>query len=345
MKSILLLATAILMVLSGSCTRHVARESGAAGVSLIGSELRSEIRRIEKSVVGILADIDIEIQTFNYQLLDDLPIRDPNSPYGYKLLASDGAGIVTTTDEKALSGGGLLIDHTSDSDNYTILTSSHLVAPRDTTDVYFVDKEGRKTDILFQRHIVKRVRVSVRGRGNWRVKADVLAQDPVDDLALVVAETERQLAAEYPNEPGYDASPGWGDWVFMFGYPREVKQMTGGWVSKSPYRGTFATDAVVRFGFSGGPVFAISDDANKLVFVGVIKSVPSQTLEYIAPPEGLPPGFTLGPDDVPDLVVKAQNLVDYGTAYCVSPERIQAFVKNARASLRNAGIRLSAKYH
>jgi len=187
--------------------------------------------------------------------------------------------------------------------------------------------------------------VSVRGSGNWRVIAGVLANDPAEDLALVVAETSRPLGTEYPNELGYDLNPGWGDWVFMFGYPREIKQMTGGWVSASPYRGTFTVDAVVRFGFSGGPVFAISEAGDKLVFVGVIKSVPSRTLDYIAPPDNLPAGYNLSTGDLPNLSVQSQVLVDYGTAYCVHPERIRTFVKNTREPLRSIGVHIASKYY
>jgi len=337
---------AVLSVMSTlSCTKQMTLTQMQTGYSLLSDELKNEIKNVEKSIVGVNADIIYEIQTFNYQIRDGHPIRDSNSPVKYRLNKAIGKrGVTHEKDDKTLSGGGLILDYDFDLGLYTILTSSHLVVPKDTIDVYYVDNKGQATDLIFQRRIIKSVTLSVRGPANWRVSAELLANDAVDDIAMITAKTKRSIGPEFHNSIGYDLNLSWGDWVFLFGYPREIKQMTAGWVSTSPYRGTFAIDAVVRFGFSGGPVFAISRKKMELVLVGLIKSVPSGTFDFIAPDGTLPIGYALTSADAPKLRVRRETVVNYGTAYCVNPQRIRAFMRNMRAPLEQAGIELESKY-
>ncbi len=311
------------------------------GYSLLSEEVKKEIKRVEKSVIGVNATITYEIQTYDYEVRDGKLIPDRGSPFRYRLKPN---GIYKTKDEKTLSGGGIVLNHSYQSNIYAILTSSHLVAPKDTVDIFYTDSNGAATDVLFERRIVKSIYLSVHGRLNLRFKADLISHDPVDDIAIISVKTKRTLATEFQNGPGYDLDLTWGDWTFLFGYPKEVKQMTGGWISESPYRGTFALDAVVRYGFSGGPVFALSKDRTQLVLVGLIKSVPNSTLDYLSPETILPNGYNLNADDLSKVIVRKLNLVDYGTAYCVGPKRIQAFLKASKAALSNNRIYLHKKY-
>lgn len=337
-----------LFVLSSTllcCSRRMTLTQMQVGYSLLSDEIKKEIRNIEKSIVGINAKINYEVQTYDYLTENGQLISDPASPVKYKLRAQNGSrGIIYEKDEKVLSGGGLVLSFSSPSSDYAILTSSHLVSPKDTTDIYYIDENGVETDVLFQKRIVKKVQLSVRGRSNWQVEAQLVASDPIDDLAVIHVNTDRFIAEEYQNRMGYDIDLTWGDWVFLFGYPREIKQMTGGWVSKSPYRGTFMVDAVVRFGFSGGPVFALSKDKSELVFVGIVKSVPSGSLDYIAHDGTLPVGYALSTEDLKKLIVSKEVMVNYGTVYCVDPQRIKEFIKLVRVPLENMKIQLDPKY-
>jgi len=154
-----------------------------------------------------------------------------------------------------------------------------------------------------------------------------------------------RLGFEFRNQIGYDLDLGWGDWVFLFGYPKGIKQMSGGWVSESPYPRTIAVDAVVRFGYSGGPVFAFSKDKPELALVGIIKSVPRTNLDYIAPDETLPVGSTLGPGVLPKLAVKREILVDYGSAYCVDIKTIKSFISLSRDRLSQSRIMLHPRFY
>ena len=315
------------------------------GLSLLSPEIKSEIEKVERSVVGINTEITYEIQKFEYLIKNGELVADPTSPLKYRLAKTNGNGIKVEIDKRTLSGGGLIINIDHLNSNYTILTSSHLVSPEDSTDIYYVDEKGEKTDILFSRYLLKFKRISVRSGSAWSAEAEIISDNPKSDLAVIQAETNNRLGKEFQNEMGYKIDLGWGDWVFLFGYPKGIKQMTGGWVSKSPYPRTVAVDAVVRFGYSGGPVFTFSKDKTELAFVGVIKSVPRTNLDYIAPDQTLPVGSSLRSQDLPKLAVKRAILVNYGTAYFVDSKSIKSFLNSARNTMNDSGISLAQKFY
>jgi len=337
----LLLVTCFL----GGCASQKHTAFSRSQLSFLSDNMRNEIRKVEKSVVGINTQVKYDIQKFDYELYHGSYVLDPSSPVKYKLHDTNGnAGILHESDVKTLSGGGLLIDIDQQNSVYTLITSSHLVSPQDTTDIYYVDANGVQTDLLYARYIVTDVIISVVGTGVWRADATLISSDPVSDLAIIQVKTANYVGFVFPNAVGYGMNLSWGDWVFIFGYPKGVKQMTGGWISKAPYRGTLAVDAVVRFGFSGGPVFAVSPRDGTLSFVGVIKSVPRRMLNYITHDGTLPPGYHLKEEDVSKLLVKEEVMVEYGTAYFVAPKAIRKFFQFSRTALKNAGIDLASKY-
>ncbi len=325
-----------------ACTRQVAQPQ--IGFSLFSDEIKSAINRVEKSIVGVNTDIVYEVQTYNYVTRNGELVPQPNSRPKYKLASGD-AGITYKTDKKTLVGGGLLLDVDRLNSNYTILTSSHLVSPEDTVNVFYMDEEGAKTDVLFARYVLKSSRITVRDGNVVSPEAELIADSYANDLAIIKVEAKERLGREFRNQIGYDLDLDWGDWVFLFGYPKGIKQMSGGWVSKSPYPRTIAIDAVVRFGYSGGPVFTFSKDKTELAFVGVIKSVPRTNLDYIAPDQTLPVGSSIGSQDLPKLAVKRQIMVDYGTAYFVNIKTIKSFIKSSRSAMAKSGIVLHPKFY
>ncbi len=333
------------LVLFAGCAGNKSAPEKSADLTLFSSEIRKEIKNVSSTVVGITCDIRYEIQKFNYEQVNGEFVPDPDGPLKYKLASHNGVdGMVIEADEKSLSGGGLIINTDPANSRYTILTSNHLVAPEDTTEVYYLDSEGQNTDALFARYIVKSVDIWVRGETNWRAEAKLLISYASDDLAIIESQTSYLLGREYPNPMSYNLNLSWGDWVFLFGFPKGIKQLTGGWVSESPYPNTLTVDAVVRFGFSGGSVFALTNDA-KLLFVGVIKSVPRTTLDLIAPATNLPSGYRLGSDDINDLIVKREIVVEYGTAYFVNPKALLRFFNANRNVLETVGTNLHPKYY
>lgn len=327
-----------------NCAQQTSSLQPQIGLSLLSDTVKSEIKKVEQSIAGINTEITYEIQKFHYLVRNGQMVPDPQSPLKY-MLESTNDGITTETDRKTLSGGGLIIDVDNANSKYTVLTSSHLVSPQDTTDIYFIDEKGSPTDVLFARYVVKFIRTSVRGGSVWSSEAKLIADSPADDLAIIQVKTESRIGTEFQNQMGYDIDLSWGDWIFLFGYPKGIKQMTGGWVSKSPYPRTLAVDAVVRFGWSGGSVFTFTKDKTKLAFVGMIKSVPRTNFDYIAPDPTMPVGYSLNPEDFPRLVVKREVLVDYGTAYFVNIKAVKAFINSSRRAITESGIILDPKFY
>ena len=316
------------------------------GINLVSREVKNQLKEVAESVVSMQTDVKYNVQKFNYALDNGQFVPDRESPVGYKLEPRNGdSGVMVEQDQKTLSGGALIIGHDFVSGKYTLLTSSHLVAPQDTTDLYYLDEDGAQTDALFARYIVTDVLISVRVGTGRNVEADLICRDGAIDLAVIEVQKQSRPGTDFRRKVGYSMDLSWGDWVFIFGYPHGVKQLTGGWVSRGPYRSTLAVDAVVRFGYSGGAVLAVDEDNQELVFVGLIKSVPRSTFDYVGPDERLPVGYPLGPDDIDKLVVKSQMMVDYGTAYFVHPKTVKKFFERKRPELEAAGIRLSAKYY
>ncbi|MFQ5706074.1 MAG: serine protease [bacterium] len=333
------------IVLPGCAGHKLARHTG---VSLVSDELKVDIRSVAPSIVGVLAEIRYEIHKYHYLTRNGQFIPDPQSPVKYKLHATNGdAGISVEYDDQSKTGGGIILQHNKLRSTYTILTSNHLVAPKDTIDFYYLDEEGASTDVLYARYIVKGVKISVRGLSSWRARARVVVRDERRDLAVLQVETTSLLGIEFSNPLGFDQSLSWGDWVFLFGYPKGIKQMTGGWISESPYPNTLAVDAVVRKGFSGGPVFCIRKESGKarLAFVGLVKSVPFSVLNYVTVTEPIAEGQRLQVEDIQHLVVENKRMVDYGTAYFVSPQTIKEFLLVNRPKIEFAGIFLNERYY
>ncbi len=316
------------------------------GITLLSDKIKDELRELAHAVVGINTKVTYKIYTYNYIKINGEFVPDPEGPLKYKLASNYGnLGIDVEEDNKTLLGSGLILDLNHERAAYTILTNNHLVAPQEITNVYYPDEEGLDTDILFARYVVQKVEIAVRGNNNWLSKAELIAKDAKNDLAIIKVETSDILGREYKNNVDYDLNLSWGDWVFLFGFPKGIKQLTGGWVSEAPYSNTLAVDAVVRFGYSGGPVFAVSQDNPELLFVGMIKSVPRSTLDYIAPDESWPIGFRFSPDENNNMTVRREFLVEYGTAYFVKSKTIQKFINTAKSKLDKAGIFINSKYY
>lgn len=331
----------------GCGSKTILKPSTKTG-GLLSGDIKSEIEEMERSVVGVFADVDYDIYKMNYAVEDGQLIPDPKSPYKYKLSSKNGdTGVTLEKDEQTKTGGGLIVQIDKERSTYIILTSSHLVAPKDTVDVYYVDEEGAQTDALFARYVVKGVKVHVRGASSWRSRAEVIASDERYDVALIKVQIQTNLGFKYPNPVDLNQELGWGDWVFLFGYPKGIKQLTGGWVSPSPYPNTLAVDAVIRKGYSGGPLFAIRQDVKKtkLIFVGLIKSVPFTMLNFVTLQHAVPEGHQLKVEDLNRLVVENMRMVDYGTAYFVSPEGIKKFFLANRSAIERSGVQLDGSYY
>ena len=304
---------------------------------LASSELQEKIRRVVSSVVGVAAVFDYRIEFFNHELVNGEFVADPASPTGYRLVKDESAITVSPKVQK-VNGGGVMIYR--DDKRALILTSQHILMLPDTLLTFQRDAAGNNTDVLFSRAIKKRTTYHVLDQFNQFEPAEVLYTDVRSDLGLLTTTPLSSIGTPFPYTVAYKTEVKWGDLAYAFGYPREIKQLTLGVISPAPYPGSFALNVVGRFGFSGGPVFLIQPDG-ELAFVGIIRGVPVNKLQYIAPPSKLLTGEHLVPEDITRLRVEEVEMIEYGIVYAIGAERIGRFLKDSLPLLERKGIFLS----
>jgi hypothetical protein len=171
--------------------------------------------------------------------------------------------------------------------------------------------------------------------------AEILFFDPRADLGLVLIKTAPAVGEAFAFSIAYKNEVQWGDLAFTFGYPREIKQLTMGLISPSPYPGTFSMDVVARYGFSGGPVFVVRPGGD-LQLAGIVRGVPVTKLRYITPPPEMPAEQNLVAEDLLLSTADEYDLIEYGTVYVVGTEKIGKFLKDSQTKLQQKGIYLPA---
>jgi len=306
--------------------------------SLISPRTQDNIRALTSSVVGISVVVDYRLEFFQYEMANGKFIPDAGSATGYRLARHVNA-VKTAKKTQKISGGGLILYQNPSAT--LILTCEHVINSPDTTQTFFRDPEGRDTKILSSRAIKRLATYHVINQANQLLPAEILSFDTRMDLGLVLVKTVPALGAPYSAPVAYESEMRWSDLAFAFGYPREIKQLTMGIVSPSPYPGTFSMDVVARYGFSGGPVFVVRPGGD-LQLAGIVRGVPVHKLRYLAPPTDLPAGQNLVVEDLPLSTAEEYDLIEYGTVYVVGAEKIGKFLKDSQPQLQRKGIFLPA---
>ena len=306
------------------------------GHSLISPASQENIRATVQSVVGISAVVDYRLEFFQYEMVDGKFMPEAGSPTGYRL-ARHANYLKTARKTQKITGGGLIL-YQNPSETL-ILTCEHVINSPDTVRTFFRDPEGRETKALSSRAVKRLATYHVINQINQLLPAEILSFDPRADLGLVLVKTAPTVGEAFSFSIAYENEVQWGDLAFVFGYPREIKQLTMGLVSPSPYPGTFAMDVVARYGFSGGPVFVVRPGGD-LQLAGIVRGVPVTKLRYITPPPELPAGQNLAAEDLPLSTADEYDLIEYGTVYVVGTEKIGKFLKDSRQKLQQKGIYL-----
>lgn len=302
-------------------------------------EVQKSLSAVVPSIVGVGAIFNYRVETYNHEMPQGKFQPDSTSPTGYRLQA--GNAVSRSEQIERVNGAGLVLHR---DDNHTvILTCAHVVVHGDTIRTYYHDSFGRRTDILHSRAVLHRQEFYVLNQSNHLISAELITADESVDLALLRVSSNFVVGFPFPFEVAYDEPLVWGDYCYLFGYPKETKQLTSGLVSMLPHEGFFMIDAVARSGFSGGPVFVVRP-ARGLQLTGVIRGVSSEKLYYVAPPENALLGQTLTPGELQELSAQETNLINYGAAYAVGPQLIGRFLKAAVPALERSGIQLADKY-
>ncbi len=336
MRRVLLLSLSILFLPFAGCSRRVHKERVLLN-PLFSSLAKADLTLGIRSIVQVENDVVYDVYEY--------PELGPRVGVDGRLLRRSREPVaqpIRMKKTETLSGAATIMLQRGD--QVALLTSAHLVMPRDTVDSFYYDENGRLTDRLFRRAILKKSQVRVRSPDGWFHEAWVVAFDRRQDIAVLESRAGARLGSEFPFSIGYHLDLTWGDWVYVVGYPKGVKQLTVGVVSPSPYRGTLALSAVVRFGYSGGPVLAFDPLSNHLALVGMIKSVPYTQVDVVVPAEKLAPGEIIGEKRKTALIADRLRLIEFGSAYFVTTEALSEFFAQNLRKLESRNIMLSARF-
>ncbi len=289
------------------------------------------------SVVGVSLTATYRVETYRYEFLNGKTIPDSGSPTGYKLLPR-GKGIIVSDQERITQGCGMLIY--KDEKNSVVLTCQHVFSSPDTILSYYMNEDGKLSDILSSRSIKTHIQYYIVDQFDRSNYASMIHSNMRVDLALLKTETTINLGQKFPYDFSYDHKPNWGDPVYIFGYPKSSKQVTIGITSPLARDENFIVDGASRAGFSGGPVLGVRTDGN-LEFLGIIRAVPAVKLRYISPPPELPKGAPLIEEDLPKTKIEEEFFPEGNAAFVVSTSKVGNFLKDAIPLLRQDHITLS----
>jgi len=222
-----------------------------------------------------------------------------------------------------------------------LLTCAHIIAFPDTIVSYFVNSDGSLSPYIQS--------ISIKSRQTNYVndlpdngELDILLMDKTRDVALLdrtfsVNKTVGLPVFSYPW--GHSEELEWGDFVYIFGFPMNMKVVTKGIVS-SPIKDkqTFLIDAAYNKGFSGGIVLAIRDGVPNFEFVGLVKSVPAE-YNYTLRPMVKENDLEYNPM-IPykgDFFVDKEQIIRPGLTKVIGIEAVKEFILEHKQTLSSQG--------
>lgn len=322
-----------------SCGAGLESKSFQPDQAIFSREIQKSLETVVHSIVGVGAIFNYRVEAYNHQLVEGRFQPDSTSPTGYQLQA--GNAIMRSQQTERVNGAGLIIHR--DERHTIVLTCAHVVIHRDTINSYYRDSEGRRTDILHSRALMRKQEHYILSQSNHLIAAEMIIADERADLALLRVPSTFNVGFAYASSIAFDEPVAWGDFCYLFGYPKETKQLTSGLISLLPHEGFFLIDAVARSGFSGGPVF-VARPKHGLQLAGIVRGVSSDKLNYLAPPQNALIGENLNSADLPQISAQEVNLINYGAAYAVGAKVIGKFLQDSAEALARLQITLAPHY-
>ena len=224
-----------------------------------------------------------------------------------------------------------------------LLTCAHIVDFPDTLITFYKSKSGLNLETVqnFSVKVGQKINVIDLTQGN---DFKIIASDKQKDVAVIGKTFER--VPEFPipvfNFPRGSASElNWGNFVYVFGYPKGEKMISTAIVSRpdKDSNHSFLIDASFNRGFSGGIVLAIRDGTPNFELVGLIKAVSAETKYYLAPDSRT----KLTERELQNLYngqmsIKAHENIFYGITYVISIDSINEFINDNRTQFEIKGF-------
>ena len=245
------------------------------------------------------------------------------------------------------SASGTATCFSRDVTRFALMTCAHIVDFPDTIINYHRNENDKITPFILSVAFKERQSnyVADVAGGN---DLEVLFRDETIDIAILGKEfpaTEHSLVTAYAFPLGNAAELEWGDFVYLFGFPRGYKMVTRGIVS-DPNRDkytSFLVDAPFNRGFSGGIVLAVRDGAPNFELVGIAKSAAAD-YEYVLAPEERYEQSEYDPK-LPysgEIFVRYKANIQYGVTHITSVEAIRNMLLENEDYFRAKGYDFSA---
>jgi len=228
--------------------------------------------------------------------------------------------------------------------NIALLTCAHVVNFPDTVITYFNKEEGVLSPFI-QSISIKESQSNYTPEIPERGDVYIIVMDKKNDIALVgktfnsVTSNANMTVFKYPN--GKAKELGWGDFVYVFGYPMNYKMISKALVSSPDHLkgNSFLVDAVFNRGFSGGIVLAIRDGVPNFELVGLVKSVPAES-EFLLKPLVRNLDIEMNPW-IPykgDFSVEKRQSIKFGITKIIGIETVLDFFKANRSVIEGQGF-------
>ncbi len=226
------------------------------------------------------------------------------------------------------------------------LTCAHVVDFPDTIVAYFLEDGNRPSEFV-QSIAFKERQSNIIPELPERGELEILAMDPKSDLAILGKTFHTTIPPDivpFSFPLGKAKELDWGNFVYMFGYPKGYPMITRGIVSDPDRdnRGSFLVDALFNRGFSGGIVLAIRDGVPNFELVGIANSVAADA-EYVLTP-GKNYNLSVYDPHIPftdDIYVQFKKNINYGITFVIPTETIREFIRRNLPELERKGFDLS----
>jgi hypothetical protein len=268
-----------------------------------------------------------------------------------KLTSAD----IKKTDLKSMSARIINYDNSSsgtatviyaEGRNTALLTCAHVVNFPDTVITYFNKDEGVLSPFI-QSISIKESQANYIPELPERGDVEIVVMDKKNDIAIVgkkfisiasINSNPDIPVFKYPN--GKAAELGWGDFVYVFGFPMNYKMISKALVSSPDHAkgNSFLIDAVFNRGFSGGIVLAIRDGVPNFELVGLVKSVPAEN-EFVLKPLVKNLDVEMNPwlPYKGDFTVEKRQSIKFGITKIIGIETILEFFKTNRSLIEEKG--------
>ncbi|MCA9741192.1 MAG: trypsin-like peptidase domain-containing protein [Deferribacteres bacterium] len=334
-NTIIVLFALTILTACGSVQHHTILERPS-------NKFASEVQKVMPSVIEVVSLFEYDVHEYHYAL--DAAgnfIPDDTSRFGFRMLTNDlESNVSVRVDRHMAFGSGVVIGENGD--EYLVLTNRHIVVRKDSL-VDYIHIDGKPSQAPLYRALLSKHELAIRGLNNSLVHADLLVQDGRYDLAMLTVQARKIAAVVLPVQPAFYESPEPGRLAVMIGFPDEIRQAAIGLTGEAPYPGNFSISTYGDFGYSGGGVFAGSDDGD-FVFIGIGRSIPAKTVSYVAPSEDFTKHYGLAPEDLRHLRIENMNIVNPSRMFAITIKQISTFIKKNYNLIASRRFELNKKF-